>query len=545
MPVARRLVLTYGSFSTDDGLYRLDGPIRIRKDRKTFEVATRIVVAGTSIGTDAGLVDACADLEASFRLERQDLTLELGASKRLELREGLEAYDLEPEATQPGTIPGDTERSAVYEVSVRGKLPEPIAARNGLADLAWTLDVDPGCRGRLRISGLYTRDPAVPATGSRAAYEAGIDARTAAVLALVGGAWQRVDTSTTTDLNDDETSFAISYVELLLTGSGLDNPDLSDTTLAVTRRLEAPGDVGADVRRLRRLSGAFATAVCKDGGTTLDEAVQTGVSALLAAMTGLAIGPVAVVALDSDKDEAASRVSVRMEAISTGGASTISRRVTTTDELRSNAAILDTWTSTGNAEGYDPGTAFVFPSPVTIERTLTIEDETLGESAPGGPATPAPVAGPGAGGGASGFGFGFGRPFRGGTAAAAAAQPFGFGFGAIQRNGFVTTPPRAGAGAGGASGSSGAGGGGGGQAAAVAPGGGNGRAGVTQQSPAASSGPEWVFLRASPTWSAPEVRGLPGLGTPLQVTRSACSTTWRLVRREGAAAGGLVTQRRS
>lgn len=201
----------------------------------------------------------CFSLEAAFSTPRQRLRWIQGAQTMLDLDpepgSGKNTgYDAKARAEKSADKDYDTGRSRQYSVTIEIKMPASfLPYMSALKDVSFSVEYEPTNQRTVTVTGVYT---AKDANDADAQYQANVVAFCASVLSTVDSTASfdflrqskkiltHVEPDSAGDITGKEMEFTRVYKEILynqITGT-LDDLDILDQTLRVSRRFVAPGD---------------------------------------------------------------------------------------------------------------------------------------------------------------------------------------------------------------------------------------------------------------------------------------------------------------
>lgn len=391
-PLARQLSVSYGATTVggaNEANLHLDGPHRVTRSWNHASVEFECVVTGTS---EPDFAAKCVALESAFSDPDHALIVAQGAQVLL-------AYAAAPKDWCRPTIvkrgdPADSGRSRRYTLRVdvdpaATQFPTP-----GLREVTVDVAYSPARRRTVTISGVWT---AIDGTGSRAAYEAGVEAFATAALGDIGGTYELADEPTTAqDRPDHLLAFRRVYLERLWSegGAALDDPDIVRQSAVFRRRRTAPGDSlsGTDTGQGQPLDDAGgtstppATASVKRP-TTVDVTysvwIDTGVTDLVAKWDAIRDWLMGVVASDFglgahalteespslDYDE--NRISASLVVVGMEGGDTLEQAITVQTSAQEDQVVVPAWTG-------DPYSAYAYDGPRVLTRTVSMRAIVLG-----------------------------------------------------------------------------------------------------------------------------------------------------------------------
>jgi hypothetical protein len=183
---------------------------------------------------------------------------------------GNTGFNAEPSIDRPESD-WNTGRSRQWDISVRLSRPADLAGQSGRQSTTNDLNLDAANIKSVAISGVYT---ALGANDARTQYGAAADTYCAAVLATLGGTFEKVSDVASTDDANKICNFRREYLELIYNQSPglLDHPAIKRGSYSYRRNQTAPGDSQSDVRRLEGLTASF---FCE-----VDRLVTTGLNGL-------------------------------------------------------------------------------------------------------------------------------------------------------------------------------------------------------------------------------------------------------------------------
>lgn len=250
--VDRTLTITYGAYAVGGSTGRqIDSWHQVRKDYETAEVSFVFAVVGAD---DGAFANACAAAEAAFRKPDQALTIDQDGATLLSLSHSSNTgFNARPRIVKEGQ-PGDSRLSRLYRVTIEFGMPADTGTEEatGLREDRVEVAYSPSRRRTVTLSGTFT------ASGGKAAreqYDDEKDGFASAVLGTLGGTFERVDESSTSDRSDKVLEFTLVYQEVLYgqLGAG-DDTDLVQQVISCRVLSEQPGDwEGVRVRRPQRV----------------------------------------------------------------------------------------------------------------------------------------------------------------------------------------------------------------------------------------------------------------------------------------------------
>lgn len=397
-PVTKReMSVVYGSVTvggTSD--YRLDAgdngleALTIDKTRKRTVVRFTVLLADYDWDV-AGLQafnSAIAAIESGFTRPRQRLQVLQGPAGNqetiLDLNPSTDS-GIEVEASlrmEPGDL-RNTGRSRAYRVEITSGNPadhtEVFDGEAGLQDFDFRVSFLPSDVRTLEVFGTYTK---LDANNATAQYEAEIADRVAAITSDLTGAWERVSEERRPNLENSLIDFRRVYEEINVgqtdAASITDDPDVRQGRITVAIDQSAPGDTGADVKRLARVQVAFSCWLDKATVNTPAARQSKWKNSLLpwiiqhtqdaAEASAIALETEAV-AFDSQQN----RLDANLLVLAVTGGSVLQRRVTFSDKDNKGLRITPVWLD-------DDLAAYVFKGARNYTRTILTTTETLGSA---------------------------------------------------------------------------------------------------------------------------------------------------------------------
>lgn len=239
----RELSISYGAIIAGgtNREVRLTGKYTLSRGADEGSISFSILVISA---TAAGFIDVCRSVESNFRKPYQALSINLSGSPITTGSQGLSSYlDPKPEIEKSGESE-DTARSRRYEVTIRFGMPADNVSTKGFRELQVDVSEEESGRRTMRLSGLVT---AIGSRNARDQYETLIDGvATSAASANGIDDFELVrEPRAESSRNGKTLEFDRVYRELIFTqggGSSLDNPNIVEQQLTLTRALDAPGD---------------------------------------------------------------------------------------------------------------------------------------------------------------------------------------------------------------------------------------------------------------------------------------------------------------
>lgn len=254
--IDQEISITYGSTvlggSTNRDIDSKVQKLQITKDYESFEIVALFVTSGHV--SDAAFNTEITALEAAFKDIDQTITVAHNAETW---------YSFSPAANTGfntrATIrkvgdDADTVRSRAYTITLTAELPADRSGRAGRRSSQVNIDLTPGKVITVEITGVYT---ALSGNSSLDQYDASIAAYSAAVLTVVksSATFDLIEESKNHDDQNKVITFRQVYEELIFDESQgtLDDLQIKNQTLNVSRLTEAPGDSPAAFAQIRHL----------------------------------------------------------------------------------------------------------------------------------------------------------------------------------------------------------------------------------------------------------------------------------------------------
>ena len=241
--------------------YHLHSKIRHSDEYPTESFHFSAVIMETSETIFNALIRA---IDRAFRTPRQRLRIvqnDVVIHDRNPNNEsgGNTGFNAEPSIDRPESD-WNTGRSRIWDISVRLSRPADLAGQSGRQSTTNDLNLDAANIKSVVISGVYT---ALGANTARAQYESAADTYCAAVLATLGGSFEKVSDVASTDDANKICNFRREYLEVIYNQSSgtLDNSAIKRGIYNYRRNQIAPGDSYSDVKRLESLTASFSCEV--------------------------------------------------------------------------------------------------------------------------------------------------------------------------------------------------------------------------------------------------------------------------------------------
>jgi len=267
MPVTRELQVVYGGVTFGGSTARqIDGWTVVEKDYTTAVFEFSFITSATSA---AAFATECTTVEDALRKPRQDLTVTLGASTLLSLKQSDNTgLDANPSIIKQGDI-GDTGRSRFYRARIEFGLPANNLNLGFRRFSTVNVDYSPERQRTVTITGTYTANSTDGTTGSFATYLANSPTYFSSVLTGIDNAasWERIgEPQVERNETDKVTNFTVVYKEIIFAQSlaGTDDSALVDPTFTITRNRIAPGD--SDASSISFGSGSITSGIADFSG---------------------------------------------------------------------------------------------------------------------------------------------------------------------------------------------------------------------------------------------------------------------------------------
>jgi hypothetical protein len=388
--VARELEVIYGTRHVGGATDLLmDGELRIKlsNDYQRASISFGFYATATTGPAFDTLVKA---IEDDFRIPRQAIRVLHSGTDLI----GASGFGLDPaQNTGFWANPvirklgdkGDTVRTRHYEVTIDAQRPADLTGQSGRLNSNINLETSPSGRLTLTVTGSYT---ALGANKSRAQFNAAIGAYfTGLANTLIGtNKWETINTPVAeSDDMDANLRFTRIARELLLNQNAtqLDDPNITDSVLRVSRMRLAPGDTKqvGNPARLQEIRIAYTAWIDKsvtDIAGYWESTIKPWLMSHALAVTG-ATQP-ALVNEPVDFDYTDRRVSANLSVLAPNGSNLISATVTTTDDEDRGIRPVAVWSGDVHAKHLFQGPATRGRTVVSIVRTLAAA--TSGASGP-------------------------------------------------------------------------------------------------------------------------------------------------------------------
>ena len=391
-----------------------EAPMRLSLNNAVFTLSAFVICRGSTVAEFTTKANA---LEAAWRTLAGDLSYTFGASTTSFSQSANTGMNAEPSIEKVGSLKFDSDRSRLYQVSVRLKLPADAAGKNGLRQGTIEIRTEPG-NGRVTatIAGVVT------ALSSASAYAQTGTCITAMVSELVTAlslTMQPVDPKWIKyDDRNKEATFVHTLREILYAESsgGLDHASITTSQFVIERAETYPGDHNGNgpPARLVAVYSADVVKAITDLPAFWNSTVKPWLISRLCTIA--AAGGVAILEIKPTFDLWNNRISasaVMLACVSTSWG----RRITTETERETGVRLVPVWNG-------DPYARAKSQSFATRRLTITEAVTRLGGSTSTG-------VNSGTGGG-NGFQFGSNG---GGTAGLGQPGGISFGFFGSQFNG--------------------------------------------------------------------------------------------------------------
>ena len=388
--------------------FQIDGKIRFRKDYESSTIEFDAVFGDPDVTSNSDLELYSNALEEAFRVIRERLRVTISSSSTplIDLNPetkvgGNTGFNQIPSATKSAG-PWDTGRSRKYVIGVVTEVPADLVTQSGRRTSSVELNLEPGRRGIITLSGKYT---ALGALTARAAYDAAIAGYIASITAGFGGTWEKISERTTGDDTTKNLDFTVVLEEKIYadTPSSLDDARIVQARVSYSRERPAPGDTtGTGARRLVQINCNYEAWVDKTLTVDMTALWTNTIRPYLINETKRLFSPGGLALIDDRfiPEKTTNRITANlifMIVDSDGGTLLEHTRAT---EIDNDEGILPVPVWTG-----DPHAKHLFQGPKRRTRTTTIIDKVAAAVGGGGGAG-ALQLGIGAGGG-GGVGFGF------------------------------------------------------------------------------------------------------------------------------------------
>jgi hypothetical protein len=389
----RDFTVTYGGFVIGTGTTRqITGVSKTEIGYERAVLEFDFIIRAT---TPALFATEIAAVEAAFRTPYQNLTVVVGdtqtAGTWCSFSQGsATGFDIQPELSKSGD-PVDTGLSRKYHVRFTIRLPANLlggtAGRMGRQSSTVNVSYAPNRRRTITISGVYTGVPSGSSVLGRNQYEAQIGAYvnavllsidSAAVFELVGEPITEVDDTVDTSVGRGKViRFQRVYEEILykqagFSVSGLDNPDIVQQRLAITRRYSgqefhpevtqlAVCDVSYEAWFDRVSLGGLDNALKYNWDTKIRDFIMAEVKRFMFSPGG---GGFAVVEENPQIDYDNFRISATMVVEGQMGGGPYEATLTVTDSIDTGTTLIPVW-------GGSPYARLSYQGPIKRERTIT------------------------------------------------------------------------------------------------------------------------------------------------------------------------------
>lgn len=378
MPLApRTLRITYGSFTVgSSSVYQIHKKYREQIGYEASNVEFDFLVVGSSAAQFATRIAA---VEAAFRTPRLDLAIANGSNTWLSLTHTTNTgFDSDPVVIKRED-PADSHLTRIYTVRINFGMPADNVGTSGRRWHTVNVAFSPSRRRTVTITGVYT---AIGGTLSRAQYNANIAAFAASVLTALGGTYELAEEPITqVNSTDRVINFTRIYDEVKFSQAGAvtDDARLVRQQLRVTRRRDAPGDSvppSGQVRRLLTLDVSYSAWVDFDVSTDLeglwDDTIKPWILTTVQSRLGLAAVAITMERPEWNYDD--NQINASMTLLAATDLGIFSYSVTTEDDRLPGVVLTGVWLA--------PLSKYPYQGPETWRRTITIQAEVFGTSAP-------------------------------------------------------------------------------------------------------------------------------------------------------------------
>lgn len=367
----------------------LTGIHRIEKVESVATVTFRFVVDSP---TELALATDCLAIEELFQTLRRPFAVTLLGNTSITLDDAdYSGIEVTPEISKPGEEDPrfDTNTSRLYEVTITAGLPAITDDADGLRSFGYAIDYTPSRIGSLVVSGVYTGIVS-PLTSSIAAYQAGVTARVATILAALGWTAELVNETLSVKQGEGETAFTRTYRQVRYEqgSSTLDMPQLVDPILIVSvAQPESEDDPTASPAL--NVVAEYATSVDFDLESDLRALWENTVLPYIQEEMQLSAGgSIAIEEATPKFNWSAHSITALVSGVSIQAGALLSRRVVTKDKVDYGKVIRYVWPEQipedEEADQPEASRAYVYVTARTITRTVETTTETSGGVAPGG-----------------------------------------------------------------------------------------------------------------------------------------------------------------
>ena len=373
-PQTPNLSFTYGSVTVGGTLsgatLSLYDVHSISRDQDNFVLTASVLVRAANAAT---LSAACVSLETEFTTRRLDLSVTMGGSTILELKQSDNSALNTTSSIEKQGSPIDSELSRLYLVSVSGEIPTKTAL-NALRSFNYDIAFSPSRIMTLTVSGTYT---AIVGTAAAAQYLASINARVGTITTALGGTWELVNEVYTPDDTDQVVNFSRTYRDLIYSdASTLYSKGIRNQTLSV--KTDKVGSAGLkDERKLLSAVATYSASIDSTATNDLDGFIDgiwndTIKPYMLKEIRKVLETQVfAVIRQGVDYDRVDHRLDAVIEVRGRSNSDTLSHTVTATDDIDMGVIIARTW-PTEEPDSIRKGTnAYVYQGPKSITRTIS------------------------------------------------------------------------------------------------------------------------------------------------------------------------------
>jgi hypothetical protein len=383
--VTREWKVTYGNRTVGAGTdYPITGFHGVDVEYGLTSVSFEFMVTESS---ESAFATTCAAMESDFRTPRARLRLFLGSATLLDLNpaSGTNTGFNARSKIRKKRGPEDTARSRVYVVTIDVQTPADLTGQSGRLDSRYNVEVEPGGRKTLTITGSYT---ALTSNAARAQFEAAIGTYESTLYTALGGTWELVRTPQSESDDTDKTLvFTRVHRSIVLdqSGSAVNDADIVDHVITVTRGRSAPGDTqrGAAVARFQEIRVRFSCWVLASGGdlrTKWEDVIRPWLKSYAFSITGASTG--AVVEDEPEIDGTTRRIEAHLRILALNGSNVIALNVTTQDETDEGLLLVPVWSGDKFAKDLIQGPANRTRTVTTTGRRVLTTTSTAGISGP-------------------------------------------------------------------------------------------------------------------------------------------------------------------
>lgn len=361
-------------------------------------------------------------VETAFKVPYQRLEIRQNGKVILNLDPGTgvnTGFNAAPQIVKrEDDVAANTGRSRRYHVRIDFDLPADLYDQSGRRNSSVMVQFTPNDKRTAVFVGEWTASGA--SDSARGNYTANIGGYTAGVLSGFGGTWEKVDEDVEADETDKVVTFRRVHEEIISDQSsvGLDDDEIIQHEVFISRKKPAPGDTPKSVRRFGEINASYSAWIKK--GVNPRTKYTSGLRNFLItrALQKFDASAGALVDENVEVDEPNNRLQVALTLLARiDNSARVQFKETSEVNLDFGEVLYPAWTG-------DPLSHYRFKGHVKYIKTVTSEERLLSGAAPAGGA-----GGGGGGGGAVGgfFAFPGGQVAGGGGGAGGLAAAFGFG----------------------------------------------------------------------------------------------------------------------